>query len=79
MTEKENHEMIRRTAAFNPRRFGRYDYAASFNFCDKDEKARVYNALGDAWLWGTCGLRRAHGTGLPTGSLKKWNNNYHTK
>ena len=28
------------------------ELAASFDFCDKDEQRRVYNALCNAWSWG---------------------------
>lgn len=28
------------------------ELAASFDFCDKDEKKRVYHALCAAWNWG---------------------------
>lgn len=28
------------------------ELAASFDFCDKDEKQRVYYALCAAWNWG---------------------------
>ena len=29
------------------------ELAASFGFCDKDEKQRIYYALCAAWNWGT--------------------------
>ena len=42
--------------AFDPYKFSFLDYITEFDFCDKHEKERVYNAIVRAWLWGTCGV-----------------------
>lgn len=31
--------------------FNSYDYALSFNFCDLNEKIRLYHILDKAWAW----------------------------
>lgn len=45
-----------RKRKFNPHKFDFSGYAAEFDFCDKREMERVYNALIRAWLWGMCGV-----------------------